>query len=244
VGEFCSIDSERQEAGERRFAEAVMKKGPEAEIEFGKWEFYSVRNDRGLYELHPKPMSIEQLIAAAANTFKRDLPRSSVDNSRLEQRRMTARVLFNLATSKLWMSVTAASISWNKDLALDLIARANDGDREAQKVLRDAALVFINRSLPLPPELGDYVVDPLPPVEKKKRGAPPQSKGKNDLRDRMIADMVKQVLLHCVALLPTRNAASEHESACSIVARAFTLASGENISESSINTIWSDSISS
>src|ERR1019366_192904 len=121
-----------------------MKKGPEAEIEFGKWEFYSVRNDRGLYELHPKPMSIEQLIAAAANTFKRDLPRSSVDNSRLEQRRMTARVLFNLATSKLWMSVTAASISWNKDLALELIARANKHDREAQKVLRDAALVFIN----------------------------------------------------------------------------------------------------
>jgi hypothetical protein len=106
--------------------------------------------------------------------------------------------------------------------------------------LRDAAWVFINRSLPLPPELGDYVVDALPSVEKKKkkRGAPRQSKGKNDLRDRMIAYMVKQVLLHCVALLPTRNAASDHESACSIVARAFTLASGKNISESSINTIW------
>jgi hypothetical protein len=244
MGELRSIDGGRQEAGQRRDDEAVMKKGPEAEIEFGKWEFYMVRNERGLYELLPKPMSIDQLIAAAASSFKRDLPRSSVGNSRLEQRRTTARMLFNLAGSKSWMSMGAASISWNKNLALELIDRAKDGDREAEKLLRDAASVFINRSLALPPELGDYVVDALPPVEKKKRGAPPQGKGKNDLRDRMIAEMVKQVLLHCVALLPTRNAASEHESACSIVARAFTLASGKNISESSINTIWSDSISS
>jgi hypothetical protein len=220
-----------------------MKKGPGpgAEIEFGKWEFYMVRNERGLYELLPKPMSIGQLIAAATNSFKRDLPRSSVGNSRLEQRRMTARTLFNLARSKSWMSMSAASISWNKDLALELIDRANKGDPDADRVLRDAAGVFITRGLLLPLELGDYVVTAVLPAKTGKGGAP-SIKSRFYLRDRCIAYNVQQVMRHSSDLEATRGKATRdlgrRESACSVVATAFGLAGGQGLDETSINGIW------
>jgi hypothetical protein len=241
MGKLRAIDSERQETGERRFAEAVMKKAPRDKIESGSWEFYSVRNDRrGLYELHPKPMSIKQLIAAAANSFRRELPHLSVSNSRLEQRRTTARMLFNLATSKSWMSVTAATISWNKDLALELIERANAGDPDADSVLRDAAGVFITRGLLLPLELGDYVVTAVL-TESKKKGAPP-IKGKFHLRDRYMAYTVQQVMRHGSDLEATRGKPTRElggkESACSVVATAFGLAGGKGLDEASINGIW------
>jgi hypothetical protein len=239
MGELRSIHGQRQEAGQRRDDEAVMKKGPEAEI-VGGWEFYMVRNERDLYELLPKPMSIGQLIAAATNSFKRDLPRSSVGNSRLEQRRMTARTLFNLATSKSWMSMSAASISWNKDLALKLIERANKGDPDADSVIRDAAAVFITRALPLPLELGDYVVTAVL-AESKRKGAPP-IKGKFHLRDRCIAYYVQQVMRHSSDLEATRGKVTRDvgrkESACSVVATAFGLAGGKGLDEKSVNAIW------
>jgi hypothetical protein len=216
-----------------------MKKGPAVKIEFGKWEFYSVRNERGLYELHPKPMSIEQLVAAAANSFKRDLPRSSVGNSRLEQRRMTARSLFNLAGSKSWMSMSAASISWNKDLALELIARANGGDPDADSVLRDAAGVFITRGSLLPSELGDYVVTAVLTESKPRQRS---RKGKFYLRDRCIAYTVQQVMRHSSDIEATRGKATRDlgrkESACSVVAAAFGLAGGKGLDESSVEGIW------
>jgi hypothetical protein len=239
MGELRSIDGERQEAGERRDHEAVVKKRPGAEIEFGKWEFYSVRNECGLYELHPKPMSIEQLIAAAANTFKRDLPRSSVDNSRLEQRRTTARMLFSLASSQSWMSMRTASINWNKDLALQLIEHANAGDPDADRVLRDAAAVFIGRGLPLPLELGDYVlISVLTESKTRKRSR----KGKFYLRDRCIAYTVQQVMRHSSDLEATRSRATRDlgrkESACSVVATAFGLAGGKGLDEKSVEGIW------
>jgi hypothetical protein len=125
-----------------------MKKRPADEIELGKWEFSVVRNERGFNELLPRSMSIGQLIAAAANSFKRDLHRLSVANSRHEQRRMTARMLFSLASSQSWMSMRTPSINWNKDLALQLIERANVGDPDADGVLRNAAAVFIERGCP------------------------------------------------------------------------------------------------
>jgi hypothetical protein len=216
-----------------------MKKGPGAEIEFGKWEFYSVRNERGLYELHPKPMSIKQLIAAAANSFRRDLPRLSVSNSRLEQRTTTARMLFNLATSKFWMSVTAASISWNKDLALELIARANAGDPDADSVLRDAAGTFITRGLLLPSELGDYVLNSVLTESKPRKRS---QKGKFNLRDRCIAYTVQQVMRHSSDLEATRSRATRDlgrkESACSVVATAFGRAGGKGLDEKSVEGIW------
>jgi hypothetical protein len=217
-----------------------MKKGRGAEIEFGQWEFYMVRNKRGLCELLPKPMSIDQLIGAAANSLKRDLLlRSSVSNSRLEQRRMTARRLFNLAASKSWMSMSAASISWNMDLALELIAHANAGDPDADRVLRDAAGAFITRGLLLPLELGDYVVTAVLPESGKRSAA---IKGKFHLRDRCIAYSVQQVMRHSSDLEATRGKATMNkggkESACSIVVTAFGLAGGGGLSESSVNEIW------
>ena len=216
-----------------------MKKGPEAEIEFGKWEFYMVRNERGLYELLPKPMSIDQLIAAATNSFKRDRPRLSDANSRLEQRKMTARRLFNLAATKSWMSMSAASISWNMDLALELIARANVGDPDADRVLRDAAGVFITRGLLLPLELGDYVLTAVLPESGKRSAA---IKGKWNLRDHCIAYYVQQVMRHSSDLEATRGKPSMNlggkESACSIVTTAFGLAGGKGLSEGNANGIW------
>jgi hypothetical protein len=203
-----------------------------------------IRNERGRYEVLPKPMSVLQLITAASKNLARELPRVTVSAS-LGQRRMIEKlVLFGELTADIDGGLEPPrrkSVDWNKSSAVRLIERANDGDSEADKVLRSALEVFLKRGLPLPPELGDYVLHALLRAEnkKRKRGRPP-TKGKFDLRDRLIAYTVKQVLRHsCVALPETRNVATDgHESACSIIAQALALAGGQRLSESRVNGIW------
>jgi hypothetical protein len=144
-------------------------------------------------------------------------------------------MLFNLAMSKSWMSMSAASISWNKDLALELIARANAGDPDADRVLRDAAGAFITRGLLLPLELG------VLPAKAGKEGAP-SIKSKLYLRDRCIAYNVQQVMRHSSDLEATRGKVTRDlgrkESACSVIATAFGLAGGKGLDEKSVNGIW------
>jgi hypothetical protein len=117
--------------------------------------------------------------------------------------------------------------TWNEKLAAKLIADAKQGDADADQVLREAAAVFLQRRIPLPNELADYVAAYLQQANSSKKQS-----HKTDYRDWFLAFTVANVARR-FKLNPTRNrATTEKHCACSIVALATKL------SEKTIQNAW------
>jgi hypothetical protein len=128
-------------------------------------------------------------------------------------------------------------LKWNSRAAQKVIRQARAGDRQADQVLCDIASELLERSVDLPPELRGYVVNLLRTGAEllRKRRSPPLKKRKNPhstfLRDAMIIAIVDRVARH-KKLKATRSPASEHDSACSVVAKAA------GMKEDTVNKIW------
>jgi hypothetical protein len=118
-----------------------------------------------------------------------------------------------------------------------LVAEALHGSRLAHDALCYAAMRVLAIGDPLPNWLGRYVV--LIAAEGKptaKRGRRPKTKA---LRDTAIASVAHKISKNygLYGLKPTRNIASEAESACSIVTEALKR-HGIKLKEASVNAIW------
>jgi hypothetical protein len=102
----------------------------------------------------------------------------------------------------------------------DLIAKARDGDQVARKLLFWVAARFVETGCAMPNHLRRYVAETL---TSQSRVAPQPRRGPNPYanhaRDTDIADAVKKIVE--LGFRPTRNRATEAESACSIVAKAL-----------------------
>ena len=112
-----------------------------------------------------------------------------------------------------------------------IIAKADAGDTEAADLLREIAV----KQLPsLPPNLAGYVRDLLEQDRQpRRRGRPPKFLS----RDVCIHQTVEA--LRQYGFRPTRNAASEPDSGCSLVAAALT-ALGVPMVEKNVMRIWSE----
>jgi hypothetical protein len=119
-------------------------------------------------------------------------------------------------------------MTWNEKLAAKLIADAKQGDADADQVLRETAAEFLQRRIPLPDELADYVAAYLQQANSSKKQS-----HKTEYRDWILALTVADVAWR-FKLNPTRNRATEKHCACSIVARATKL------SEKTIQNAWHD----
>jgi hypothetical protein len=108
-------------------------------------------------------------------------------------------------------------MTWNEKLAAKLIADAKQGDVDADQVLREVAIEFLQRRIPLPNELADYVAAYLQQANSGKAQS-----HKTDYRDWILALTVADVVRR-FKLNPTRNRATQRHCACSIVARATKL---------------------
>jgi hypothetical protein len=118
---------------------------------------------------------------------------------------------------------------------LDLIETANAGWDEARFALVDLILEFTNRGEPLPAFLSTYnahmVTGRVPPSP---RG---QKKSTNIVADIAIMVLIME-LVERFGLKVRRNEASEHPSACSIVATALSEAGLDRGTEEAIRKIW------
>ena len=120
------------------------------------------------------------------------------------------------------------------DAVLDEVARQGTDCPVTDNHMRRLAAALVLRGDPLPEQLRDFVADALfrAPLRKNRRGP----KGK-DTRDLLIQVAVK-CIVKTYGLKPTRNEATDKvESACSIVAKALTMAGGK-ISEGAVVKAW------
>jgi hypothetical protein len=117
-----------------------------------------------------------------------------------------------------------------------LIARAKAGDEVAHKVLCSIASRFIAGDCAMPASLGRYAAEVL---GRQSQGAPRRRRGRdpygNHVRDFHITSAVLNVAR--LGLKPTRNRATEKESACSIVRGALEKL-GVHLSEAAVEKIW------
>ena len=115
-----------------------------------------------------------------------------------------------------------------------LAAAASNGDYLAHNVLCWIAAHFVAAGCPMPPHLGGYLVTVL---EKQAEAAPEGKRGKdphaNHARDFAIAHAVSEV----VRQDGFRPTTSDHESACSIVAKALAQR-GMHMGEKAVEKIW------
>lgn len=116
----------------------------------------------------------------------------------------------------------------------EIVARAKTGDRVAHDALCAVADHLTARGEPLPLELQRYVVGAAVVPPKWKKGRNPVS---NIYRDDAIFRAVELVVGQ--GFNATKNDSSEHESACSIVAKALAQI-GSAMSEDNVETIWSN----
>jgi hypothetical protein len=122
--------------------------------------------------------------------------------------------------------------TWNEKLAEKLIADAQQGDADADQVLREVAAEFLTKRIPLPNELADYVAPYLQQANSSKQShktGPTSKAHKTEYRDWILA-LTVNVVAHRFNLYPTRNrdpknTKSDYRSdcACSIVAQATKL---------------------
>ena len=123
---------------------------------------------------------------------------------------------------------------WSTKLREVLIGRALRGSRAAHDALCCAGTVLVNRDKHLPTWLARYVVYAAMEGKPSRRGRPRSSS--RDARDTAIA-WVADSVARVFGLSPTRNVATEAESACSIVtAAAHRL--GIEMSEATANAAW------
>jgi hypothetical protein len=117
-----------------------------------------------------------------------------------------------------------------------LIDRARDGDPIAMDATWEIAANFIDEGYVLPEGLRQYIVDLL---LGDATCAPAKSRGRagyvNYERDFKIASVIRQVVDR--GFKPTRNHATESESACSIVNKALKRL-GLHLSEAAVVKIW------
>jgi len=111
---------------------------------------------------------------------------------------------------------------WNETLAAKLIADAEQGDADADQVLREVAAEYLKADEKPPKPLDHYAGTCLwpPPGRKKAKQQPNSSKAhKTEYRDWILA-LTVDVVVRRFNLKPTRNRATEEHCACSIVALA------------------------
>jgi hypothetical protein len=124
--------------------------------------------------------------------------------------------------------------TWNEKLAAKLIADAQQGDADADQVLREVAVEHLQRRIPLPNELADYAAACLQQANSSKVQSDEKARShKMDYRDWILALTVNDLVRH-FKLNPTRNKATEEHCACSIVALAADL------SENTVQNAWDD----
>ena len=120
-----------------------------------------------------------------------------------------------------------------------MVAKAIDGDHVAPKVLFWIAARFVESGCAMPNHLRRYVAGAL---ELRSRVAPPRQRGPDPYakhaRDGDIAEVVGKIVE--LGFRPTRNRATETESACSIVAKALAMM-GLHLSVPAIEKIWNTS---
>lgn len=128
---------------------------------------------------------------------------------------------------------------YDDDKGERLIAKAVSGDQVAHNVLGRIAARFIESGCVMPMRLRAYIAETLFLQFKKapqpRRGQDPYA---NHLRDIDIARAVREVVK--LGFNPTRNRATETESACSIVAQALANL-GIHRSVPAIEKIWNAS---
>jgi hypothetical protein len=193
-----------------------------------------------LYEVEPRPMSVDQLKAAAVRYFKRELPKRTGRQAAMQWSMGQKALLFG-GTLKMMPGGALEpprrallNDVWNAALAARLIERALAGDGLADSLLRDASNVFLDRETLPPKELLAYGKTKF-----KGKRTNQRTHGELGPRNHAIAYCIKQVLRHSRdAIKAVRNVATEAESACSIVAAAYEAATGKRLKEKSFNVIW------
>jgi len=127
--------------------------------------------------------------------------------------------------------------TWNEKLAEKLIADAQQGDADADQVLREVAAEFLTKRIPLPNELADYVVPYLQQANSSNQSRKTASKAhKTEYRDWILA-LTVNVVVRRFNLNPTRNRATEEHCGCSIVALATKK---PKLSEKTVQNAWHD----
>ena len=118
-----------------------------------------------------------------------------------------------------------------------LVAAASGGNYLAHNVLCWIAARFVAAGCPMPPNLRGYLIAVL---DEQAEAAPEGRRGKdphaNHARDFAIANAVYEVVTQD-RFRPTRNRASDHELACSIVAQALAQR-GMHMGEKAVEKIW------
>jgi hypothetical protein len=120
-----------------------------------------------------------------------------------------------------------------------LIAKAQDGDQIAHNVLCWVASRFVESGCAFPTQLRAYIAGTL---YSQSRKAPRRGRGRDPYANYIRDDDVTRVVRKVVELgfRPTRNRATETESACSIVAQALAKL-GIHLSVPAVEKIWSAS---
>lgn len=127
---------------------------------------------------------------------------------------------------------------YNDGKGVEVIARARDGDALAKSLLLEIAAVYVASGCVMPERLRDYIVEKLQTETSsgpERRGRPPHV---NEARNFHIS-MAINAAARKYELRPTRNRASETESACSIVTQALERR-GAHFSESAVEKIWQE----
>jgi hypothetical protein len=225
MGELRSIDGGRQEAGERRFAEAGPMNGYKIRRlgGAGKGIFVSIENENEMWERFVKPKSVTESTNIARRSFELELPTLSPAAAHKKRQKVLYAYLCNGLIFTADGPRRSKTFEWNSAWAQQLIVAAHSGDKDSELVLQMAAAEFLQWRESLPAELNDFTIAQL-------RGQPtkhgrPLIKNINAPRDHIIARIVQQVM-RCSdqQMDASRNEATKKESACSIVTRAFNLA--------------------
>jgi hypothetical protein len=133
---------------------------------------------------------------------------------------------------KVFIRFLPGPMTWNEKLAAKLIAAAQQGDADADQVLREVAAEFLTKRIPLPDELADFVVPHLQQAnasnQSHKTGSTSKAH-KTEYRDWILA-LTVDVVAHRFNLKPTRSRNPKNtkcdyrpDCACSIVAQATKL---------------------
>jgi hypothetical protein len=124
----------------------------------------------------------------------------------------------------------------DEEKGAELIAKAANGDDVAHNVLCKIAAAFVEGGCAMPARLREYITEAL---RSQAREAPQRRRGQDPYANHGRNFCVACAILHVVKLgfRPTRNRATEDESACSIVAQALAKF-GIHLSDSAVEKIW------
>jgi hypothetical protein len=126
-------------------------------------------------------------------------------------------------------------VLYDDEKSAALIHKAQNGDAAARYVLYDVAAKFVESGRSLPERLRAYIVGVLSSAasaQHVRRGRNPYAKHPRNFD---IALAVREVVV--LGFRPTRNAATEAASACSIVKQALETL-GIHMTEKNVEKIW------